>query len=153
MNDDEITTISGLAAAARRARKGVWPSFTRTIGNFDFDLLEPKKGQTDVLADDKGPVIFPKLYRRQTNWAVRKKAKITAVAFQRFLDRQSDFCFETGDFLVNGAASATRFDFAHFVSKGRTAEFEPSGLVFSEAKSTIIGPDKKPIANFGYCPG
>jgi endonuclease YncB( thermonuclease family) len=148
MNDDEIMTLSRLAAAARRARKGIWPNFSKTIGSFDFDLLEPKKGETEVLADDKGSVIFPKLYRRQTNWAARKKAKITSIELQSFLERQADFCFETDDFLENGVASATRHDFADFVRGGRTAEFDPDGLVFSEAKSTIIGPNKKPITDF-----
>lgn len=148
MNDDEIIAVRELAAAAKRGRKGIWPYYSKTIGTFDFDLREPKKGETDILEHDKGKVIFPKLYRRQANWAARKKARIFTGALQRFLESQPDDCFETDDFLVNGLGSAKRRHFADFVHAGTRVGFDPADLVFAEAASKIIGSDGKLITQF-----
>lgn len=147
MLDDEITSQRALAADAKRARKGIWRSYTRTIGNFDFDIHEPKKNEIEVLDDDRGPVIFPKLYRRQTNWAARKKARIVGGGLQAFLGSQPDACYETDDYLENGVSSATRHDFVDFIEGGR-AKFDPDGLVFAEAKSKILGPDGELVTEF-----
>ena len=85
MTDDEINTIIALAKTARSKKAPVWKYLAMTIGPFNFKLLEPKKGDTSVLATDKGPVILPKLYRRYTSWSVRHKAKVTSENFQQFL--------------------------------------------------------------------
>ena len=147
MNDDEITTIRDLAASAKKAKKGIWNSYSKTVGMFDFTLLEPKKGETDILPADKGAVIFPKLYRRQTNWATRNKAKIFTVKLQDYLSSQQDKCYETDDWLENHASGA-QHEFADFVKNSKTINFDPPDLVFAEETSKIVGPDGKPIASF-----
>ena len=65
--------------------RGVWKFLSKTVGTFDFTLREPKKNDTSVLATDKGPVLFPKLYRRFTSWSARHKAKVINMPFQTFL--------------------------------------------------------------------
>jgi endonuclease YncB( thermonuclease family) len=103
MSDTEITTLRGLGNTARSKELGVWKHLAKTIDAFDFTLLEPKKGDTSVLATDAGPVIFPKLYRRQTNWAARNKAAVSNATLQQFLEAQKkDQCYRTDDFLANG---------------------------------------------------
>src|SRR5262249_43814665 len=115
-------------------------------------LREPKKNDTSVLATDKGPVLFPKLYRRFTNWSARNKAQVTKQTFQSFLavasDGKPDDCFETADFLAHGVHSATHRTFDEFVQSGKIIKFEPGGLVFKEAKSSIVRPDGSSIDNF-----
>lgn len=152
MTNDEIDTFLGLAKTARAKKGGVWKYLSKSIGPFNFNLLEPKKNDLSVLATDKGPVILPKLYRRYTNWSARNKAKITSQTFEKFLAAGSngkpDVCFVTADFLANGVHSATHRTFDQFVVAGKTTKFEPDGLVFSEAPSALIGPDKKPITQF-----
>lgn len=115
-------------------------------------LREPKKNETSVLATDKGPVLFPKLYRRFTNWSARDKAKLTKQTFQAFLAAGSggrpDGCFETGDFLANGVHSATHRTFDEFVQSGKIIKFEPGGLVFSEAPSKLVRSDGLEIIDF-----
>ena len=105
-----------------------------------------------MLATDKGPVILPKLYRRYTNWSARKKAKVTSQTFQKFLGEGSggkpDTCYEIDDFLTNGVHSATPRNFADFVEGGKTIKFQPEGLVFGEAPSSLVGADGKPITAF-----
>ena len=130
MTNDEINTLLGLAKTARSKKSGVWKFLRKTIGPFDFKLLEPKKNELSVLASDKGPVILPKLYRRYTNWSARNKAKITSQSFQTFLaagsDGRPDACFVTADFLANGVHSAAHRTY-EFVVAGKTIKFEPDG--------------------------
>jgi endonuclease YncB( thermonuclease family) len=152
MTNDEINMLLGLAKASRSKKLGVWKFLTKSIGPFNFNLLEPKKHDLSVLASDKGPVILPKLYRRYTSWSARNKAKVTGQTFQKFLAAGSngkpDACFVTADFLANGVHSATHRRLDEFVVGGKTIKFEPDGLVFSEAPSALIGADKKPITQF-----
>jgi endonuclease YncB( thermonuclease family) len=152
MTNDEINTLLGLAKASRSKKLGAWKFLSKSIGPFNFNLLEPKKHDLSVLASDKGPVILPKLYRRYTSWSARNKAKVTSQTFQKFLAAGSngkpDACFVTADFLANGVHSATHRRLDEFVVAGKTIKFEPDGLVFSEAPSALIGPDKKPITQF-----
>jgi endonuclease YncB( thermonuclease family) len=152
MTNDEINMLLGLGKTARSKKSSLWKYLSKSIGPFNFNLLEPKKNDLSVLATDKGPVILPKLYRRYTNWSARNKAKITSQNFQKFLAAGSngkpDVCFVTADFLANGVHSATHRTFDQFVVAGKTTKFEPDGLVFSEAPSALIGPDKRPITQF-----
>lgn len=152
MNEDEIKAFLALTKTARTKKLPVWKHLARTIGAFDFDLREPKAGETAVLATDKGPVILPKLYRRYTNWSARKKAKVTSQNFQKFLGEGSggkpDTCYTIDDFLTNGVHSATPRNFAEFVEGGKTIKFQPDGLVFGEAPSTLVGVDGKAIKEF-----
>jgi len=150
--NQEITSFSGLAKTARSQQKGVWKFLSKTVGPFDFNLREPKKNDTGVLTTDKGPVIFPKLYRRYTSWSARNKAKVTNQTFQKFLAAGSngrpDGCFVTADFLANGVHSAHHRTFDEFVDNGKIVKFEPAGLVFTEKPSILLGPNKQPIDQF-----
>lgn len=152
MTNDEIQAILDLAKTARANKTPDWKFLSKSIGSFDFNLREPKKGDTSVLATDKGPVILPKLFRRQTNWSARNRAKVTSQNFQKFLaagsDGKPEICFETQDFLIHGVHSANPRRFDEFVDGGKTIKFQPDGLVFKEAASLLVGPDKKPILHF-----
>jgi endonuclease YncB( thermonuclease family) len=148
MTNDEINAVNALAQSARSDKRGVWKFLSKTVGAFDFDLREPKKNELSVLATDRGPVLFPKLYRRFTTWSARKKAKVSQQTFQAFLEAGSDGCFETADFLANGVHSATHRTFDEFIKSGKTIEFEPGGLVFTEAKSKLVRPDGSEIGGF-----
>ena len=151
MTNDEIITFRDLAKTARSKKRGVWKFLAKTIGPFDFTLREPKKNETSVLATDKGKVLFPKLYRRYTNWSARNKAKITNQTFQKFLagsGGKPDDCFEIGDFLANGVNSAMRRTFDEFIEAGKIIKFEPAGLVFGEAPSKLVRPDGTEIQHF-----
>ncbi|RZN33875.1 thermonuclease family protein [Bradyrhizobium sp. Leo121] len=152
MTNDEINALLALAKIARSKKTLVWNFLSNTISPFDFNLREPKVGDLSVLATDKGPAIFPKLYRRYTNWSARKKAQVTGQNFQAFLAAGSggtpDICFVLADFLATGVHSAIPHNFADFVVGGKTTKFAPDSLVFKEAPSTLLGPDNKPITHF-----
>ena len=151
MTVDEINAILNLSNKARAQKAPVWKSLSKTIGPFDFNMVEPKVGDISVLAKDKGPEFLPKLFRRYTNWSARKKAGITQQPFQKYLtvgpDGRPELCFKTQEFLA-GPTSATHHAFDEFVSGGKTINFQPDGLVFYEAPSTLIGPNNKPVTHF-----
>src|SRR5262249_39613444 len=148
----EDDAVDNLAKTARSKKLGVWKLLSKTVGTFDFTLREPKKNDTSVLATDKGPVLFPKLYRRFANWSARNKAKVTNQTFQTSLgtgpDGRPDGCFETADFLANGIHSATHRTFDQFIQSGKIVKFEPGGLVFTEAPSKLVGSNGVPINSF-----
>jgi hypothetical protein len=140
----EIDSLRALAKPAQSTMLGVWKHLSKTIGAFDFTLLEPKIDETSVLATDAGPLIFPKLYRRQTNWAARNKAAVSNATLQKFLDAQKkDQCYRTDDFLANGVQAAQKLPFATMVKAGKTILFDPDGIVVVEdvASITIHGPN------------
>jgi len=136
--------VSERVLEAVRTGPATWPDIHVTHGKEVVEL--------SLLATDKGAVILPKLYRRYTNWSARKKAKVTSQTFQKFLGEGSggkpDTCYEIDDFLTNGVHSATPRNFADFVEGGKTIKFQPEGLVFGEAPSSLVGADGKPITTF-----
>lgn len=69
MTNDEINALLALAKTTRSNKTLVWKFLSKTAGPFDFNLREPPVGNTSVLATDKGPAIFPKLFRRYTNFS------------------------------------------------------------------------------------
>jgi endonuclease YncB( thermonuclease family) len=152
MTNDEIDAILALSKTARAKRAPVWKMLSKTIGPFDFTLLEPKRNDLSVIPTDKGAVLFPKLYRRYTNWSARNKAKTTNQRFQQYLasgtNGKPDACFETADFLSNGVHSATPRFFDEFVTAGKTVNFTPDGLVFKEAPSKLVDANGAPIPHF-----
>jgi endonuclease YncB( thermonuclease family) len=152
MTEDEINALLDLTNTARDDKRGVWKFLSKTVEDFDFDLREPKKNETSVLDDDTGPVLFPKLYRRFTNWSARHKAKTTAESFQDFLaggsNGKPDTCYETDDFLANGVHSATARSLDEFVQSGKKVKFAPDELVFGEAPSKLVSSDGKEIREF-----
>jgi endonuclease YncB( thermonuclease family) len=152
MTDREIETLKGLSALAREEKRGVWKYLLKTIEPFDFDLREPERNDTSILADDSGPVLFPKLYRRYTSWSARHKAKTTSESFQEYLAADSngkpDVCYEANDFLANGVHSATPRRFDEFVQAGKKVKFAPDELVFGEAPSTLLASDGSKIQTF-----
>ena len=85
MTNDEIEALLTLSKTARTKKAPVWKMLSKKVGPFDFKLLEPKKNDLSVIPTDKGSVLFPKLYRRYTNWSARNKAKTTKQTFQKYL--------------------------------------------------------------------
>jgi endonuclease YncB( thermonuclease family) len=148
MSNAEITAIVALGKSAKSNKRGIWKHVSKIVRAFDFALLQPKKGDTTVLATDKGWVLFPKLFRRQCSWAARKKAAVTKHAFQHYLIASQDDCFKTSEFLAHGIHSAKPHVLSSFVKAGKTIAFEPDGLVFQEAASNLIGPDGKQVQHF-----
>ena len=148
MSHEEIVTVSGFTKTARSKKYGVWKYQAKTIDAFDFNLLEPAAGDTSVLEQDQGQVLFPKLFRRQCSWATRKKAGISKQTLQQYLEANADACFKTSEFLTQSIHSAQTYPFASFIKAGKSVLFEPDDLVFQELPSKLLGADGKEVVSF-----
>jgi hypothetical protein len=70
-------------------KKRIWKHHQKELGKFDFTLVFEKKPSSVIdidtvpfiMPNDAGPLIMPKLFRRQCTWAVRSKAKIIKMTF------------------------------------------------------------------------
>jgi hypothetical protein len=83
--------------------------------------------------------MLPKLFRRQAQWALNRKAKMFNGSFATFLASRDDNVILREDFVAQGPA-ATVYDLNELLPGGDTSQYWPEDLVFVEAKSTIRGP-------------
>lgn len=141
MSAEEITTLTIKADAARRAKKGIWKHFTKTVKPFDFDLIFRQPGSALNAVADRGVVLLPKLFRRQCSWAVNKKAKISTSIFAKNLQAASDECYLTSDFLLHGPLSAQTRKLHEFLDANNTFQVLPHELVFRESSATLRNAD------------
>jgi len=117
----------------------------------DFRLVFPKKGEVVEPGADRGPVLFPKYFRRSCSWAVSEKAGLIGrTNFKSFLagQQEPDFCFLRDEFLSDGINTAIPHRLAEFFRTDGTEEQRPEDLVFKEAKSTLVDADGDRIEAF-----
>lgn len=137
MSDSEIATLIDAANSAYDKELGVWPELQERVGTLDFKREFRRKGA--ALADDTGPVLVPKLFRRLAEHAVNKKAKMLTGSFHEFLEGKKDACFATDDFLDQGVAAEQR-QLHEFVARSGSILYWPEDLVFKDAPSNLVIP-------------
>src|SRR5262249_30432047 len=106
MTEDEITTLTKLAQSARTHTRGFWPDFTRTIIDFEWNLVYRRKNAPPAPAEDSGPLIIPKLFRRQATYEVNKQSKMVTGSFVKFLQQHRDDLHLVEDYLAQGPSAA-----------------------------------------------
>jgi len=143
MTDHEIQDVMTLAQQARTGKKGVWKSASSDLTQFDKTLVYRKHGALDPQLDS-GATIMPKLFRRQSTFAVAKAAKVVTGTFPKYLQIHPDACYETSDFLSQGLAAAAHRRLDEFVSAQSLFTVGPGDLVFQEASSRVVDKDGKP---------
>jgi endonuclease YncB( thermonuclease family) len=139
MTSDEITNLIKIGDAAAKAKRGLWKIAKKQIGTLDWTLKMPKKGVGLDPKDDSPPVIMPKLFRRQVNFAANVKAKMAKGSFEKFLSDHPDACYLTKEFLAEGTTSAPLHRLDEYVKSG-TFTVGAGDLVFREASSVLIVP-------------
>jgi len=80
MMNDEISELITLGEKARKNKSGIWGKVTSDLTMFDPKLLFRSHGAPNA-AQDKGPVIMPKLFRRQSTFAIAKLPRSALVTF------------------------------------------------------------------------
>ncbi len=136
MSNDEIEGLLTAMRMGRRKRR-IWPSYSTNVEAFDEMLIYRGVGAEPDSADDRGPVLMPKLYRRQVAYRMERVARITRRPFIDYLKRSADSCFLTDDFLENGVHSAEA-RYLHEFLEGGAFTLEPQELVFREKPSSIV---------------
>lgn len=145
MTKPEINAMAKLAAKAQASGKGIWPDYTPKLGTFNFKLLYTSGKKTPGFqnGDDRGVLIMPKLYRRQTTWACYKKAGIAANTFAQYLKALNERFYLTADYLASGA-NAPWQKLGAFVKAGQFT-LDPGGMVLEEAESTLYSAGNAPV--------
>jgi endonuclease YncB( thermonuclease family) len=140
MSADEIRVLLELGQRAHEKELGFWPHLAKKVGTLDFDLRY-RKMAPEGEADDAGPVLMPKLFRRLTTWAVSKRARMLSTSFKSFLAAKRDTCYALDEFLEQGVTAATPHNLSDFIGAGGTLLARPHDLVFHEEGAKLIGPD------------
>jgi endonuclease YncB( thermonuclease family) len=143
MTKNEIDTFTQLSEAARKNKTGIWKIVSSDLGPFDPKLIFRKGGPANP-AQDMGPVIMPKLFRRRSTFAAALSAKMVKGSFKNYLSLEPDDCFETPDFLSQGVHAAKHRVLDEFVSPQSKFLVAAKDLVFHENPSTLTR-NKKPV--------
>ena len=147
MENEEIETL--LAAMKKAGKKNVWKHYSKNLSVFDSKLQyrEPSDLPQPDPAKDKGPVLMPKLFRRQVAYRMERKAKIFSGTIKKYLESKPDSCFELQDFLVAGPHSAVPCVLHQFIV-GSSSKLKPHEIVFREKFSTVVDKNGKIIEDF-----
>jgi endonuclease YncB( thermonuclease family) len=145
MENEEIEIL--LAAMKKAGKKNAWKYYATDLGAFDPNLIFRKPPAEPHPAKDKGPVLMPKMFRRQVAYQMEKKARIFSGAIKKFLVAKPDSLFELKDFLESGPHSATPRTLSEFVV-GNTFKIKPHEVVFREKFSTVVDKNGKVIKDF-----
>jgi endonuclease YncB( thermonuclease family) len=143
MSDQEINDLITLSEKARSSKAGIWAKATPDLSKFDRMMVFRNHGVPNP-AGDNGFEFLPKLFRRRSTFGVAVAAALTGGSFKSYLQAEPDDCFETSDFLKQGAHSAKLRHLDEFVTPGTKFTVGPKDLVFRENASTVIGKNGKP---------
>jgi endonuclease YncB( thermonuclease family) len=143
MRPDEIRRAIAVARVARRERRGLWAHYTRAATGFDRERTYAALDRDQPDLADSGPVVLPKLFRRQATWSVSRDAGLFHGGFGAFLAgygaNGGDTFVPTRRFL-DGAMNEPALRFATEVRRQRL-RVPPEALVFHEADSAVFDQD------------
>ena len=141
--EDEVRAYLAAAKVGRK-KKRIWSGLQKKIDTFDSSLLFRSTGQPDAAAD-AGPLIIPKIFRRQCAWWTRRQAGAVTTNFKSYLVGNPDALVLTEDFLANGVHSATPRHLDEFLQPDGTFTLQPEDMVFMEKPSTLLDANNKKI--------
>jgi endonuclease YncB( thermonuclease family) len=150
---NEVTQVLQLADEARKSRLGVWSCMSNNLLNPDFSMLF-RPHATPMPEDDIGPLVIPKLFRRQVLWHAQKEAHKFSGTFAHFLEKQKDGWVRTGDFLAdqNIKPTARTRNLAELVDEHGIFMAAPADIVFFEKPSTLRDGKGKKITSWWKTP-
>jgi endonuclease YncB( thermonuclease family) len=148
LEDDEIQAFLD---AAKKGKSGLLNNYIADLTVWDPNLTTPRKEPPDTKYDetkDKGPVQFPKLFRRIVKFHTDKGSQ-THGTLKHYLETQKeqDRVFKTDEFLEQGRATPSHL-LTDFISDQDHFTATPAGLVYKEAPSTLYGPDNQKVTSW-----
>lgn len=146
MEKEEIEALLAAMKAGQKAKR-VWKYYSLDASKFEAKLIYRGEDAEPDPDADKGPILMPKLYRRQVAFQMEKKAMISSGSIADFLERSPDDCYTLADFLKAGPNSAVTRKLHEFM-KGTKFTLKPHELVFREKFSTVVTENGKIIEEF-----
>jgi len=145
---DELKAALQCAQQAKEAKKGVWACLSENVGIANFSLLFRPKGAPDP-EHDIGPVVIPKIFRRQVLWHVSEPN----LMFREFLATQKeDGWVRMSDFLKDPHIQPAVHDFSTLVDAAGMFLAAPEDLVFFEKPSTLVDAHDHKITSWTKAP-
>lgn len=135
---EEIKQFSELAIEAKTANKGVWAHLSSNLWHPDFSLVFRPHGPANPSAD-VGPVVLPKMFRRQVAWQKAQSTGHFSGPFREFLAAQHDDGWvKTSDFLQNNQIQPVANNLSSLLYDQDFMIVGPLDLVFFEKASTLV---------------
>jgi endonuclease YncB( thermonuclease family) len=147
LQDDELQAF---IAAGKEGKSKLLNDYSADLKLWDPALQTPHKEPAGFKYDeakDKGPVQFPKLFRRIVTF--RTDAKATQATLKDYLTAQKtqDRVFKTDEFLEQGHATPAH-NLTEFINANQHFTETPAGLVFKEAPSTLLAANGQKVTNW-----
>ena len=133
-------------AIGKTATDGVAQYQTRTIGEFDPQLLYQPPATATLTPEKTKKFIHPKLYRRQCTWWAYRKLGTFKGGFDTYLSLfPDDIFYERSSMRDEGFLAATPFQIEQMVKGGQKVIYAPDEVVFKEAGSQLFTAEGKII--------
>lgn len=152
MTNEEIRGLTKLAEQARKAQAGVWRrgGYTSVLKDLDRSLTYRKP--TGGPEPDGGPLILPKLFRRQYMWRDEQDRGTTrAETLRDYLLEPSpskrDKFVDAEKFLAKRENAPVR-DLGEAIRSDNRLGLRPERIVFLEADANLYGPDGKIVRDW-----
>jgi endonuclease YncB( thermonuclease family) len=138
MTAKEISSLDNKAKSANNHSRGLWKDYSKNmVTPFDFNLFTKKTPYIEPLSD-RGKFIMPKIYRRQVNYEVNKRAKIIPdKSLKNYIKKGKDKCYETKEFFIKGTKAKVHYLDEYVGNDGKIKDLRPSDLVFTDAPATL----------------
>jgi endonuclease YncB( thermonuclease family) len=141
MTLQEIETLDNLGKEVKTKSKGIWAGLSDTLVPFDPKLRTPRGKNTPRIdhITDRGGLNMPKIFRRQVDYEVRKKAKVTSPrSLSTYIKtKKKDTCYVSDEFFDKGTKAKVRH-LSEFIGTDGNIKFEPNELIFKEDASAVL---------------
>jgi endonuclease YncB( thermonuclease family) len=139
MTAEEISSLDNKAKSAENHSRGIWKDYSKNmVTPFDFDLFTLKKPPYIEPMSDKGKFVLPKIYRRQVNYEVNKRAKIIHdKSLKDYIKKGKDKCYEIEEFFIRGTDAKIHYLDEYISKEDKIRNLQPSDLIFTEASATL----------------
>ena len=131
-----------------KAKGRVAKALASIVGTLDFSLLYRSGASMNVVSGaDKGPVLYPKMYRRLVTWSAEKKAGVTSQSFKQFVAGGGDKFLRLADYLAS-SKNAKPYPLATVLGAGGACNLRPESTVFVEDPNSQLKKDNKIVHNW-----
>ncbi len=152
MKTDEIDLFLKAWKKGKTKKNRTGKAITTDLNHFDWDLIyrKPPVEEDFSVGDDKGAVIYPKVYRRQVAWQVSAHVGIHQLDFKSYLAKSPDQLVMLDEFLDNeGDLNTTTVYALHdCIDDNNKLTSAPHELIFKEKPGKLINSKDKEIVKW-----
>ena len=142
MDIEEIQVFLDAWAKGKKKANRLGTFTSKDVNEFDWKMLyrKPSAEIKFKSGEDKGRVLMPKIFRRQTAWMISKKVGVITktTSFKTYLKKTPDQLILLNDLLSEGLHSATVYALHNFVSADNLITKKPEELIFKEKPGTLV---------------